>query len=483
MHKLIESSDPDQVASHEVRAHYTQRLVLATAVCQELKHADGEIVGRPEAALEVLAWWMRTACNLPEGQDVTFNYGLDDPRLTKYASDLKAELFASAGVCSAMATAFTADKGLGVEERYGAGPELPRRLPAHVRQVAAHDKTVRPEHGAGQGVVDHDDERGWSLVNLTAVQRDRAVGALLGMAAGDALGAPYEFGPPLGLEVEVAMAGGQGWEPGEWTDDTSMSIVIAQAAAAHGDLRSEAALDEIVVGWRRWAQDAKDVGLQTRHVLDAAHRDGLSARSARAAAAALHAETGRTAGNGSLMRTAPVALAYLDDEDALVEAARTVSELTHYDPDAGDACVLWSLAIQHAILTGDLDARVGLDRLPADRRDRWNHLLDVAEQSTPADFHDNGWVVEALQAAWSAITATSATPGDADDQHLPQAIEAAVRGGRDADTVAAIAGALLGAGYGASAVPELWRDALHGWPGMTWQELITVAEELCEVVP
>ena len=51
--------------------------------------------------------------------------------------------------------------------------------------------------------------------------------------------------------------------------------------------------------------------------------------------------TGRTAGNGSLMRTAPVALAYLDDEAALVEAARAVSELTHYDPEAGDACVLW----------------------------------------------------------------------------------------------------------------------------------------------
>ena len=312
-------------------------------------------------------------------------------------------------------------------------------------------------------------------MNLTAVQRDRAAGALLGMAAGDALGAPYEFGPPLGLEVEVAMAGGQGWEPGEWTDDSAMALVIAQAAVAHGDLRSEAALDEIVTRWRRWAQDAKDVGLQTRHVLEAAHRDGLSARTARAATAALHAETGRTAGNGSLMRTAPVALVYLDDEDALVEAARMISELTHYDPDTGDACVLWSLAIRHAILTGDLDVRVGLDRLPADRRDRWNHLLAVAEQSTPADFHDNGWVVEALQAAWSAIVSTSATPGDANDQHLPQAIEAAVRGGRDADTVAAIAGALVGAAYGAEAVPASWREPLHGWPSMSADGLAALA--------
>ena len=65
-----------------------------------------------------------------------------------------------------------------------------------------------------------------------------------------------------------------------------------------------------------------------------------------------HEITGRTAGNGSLMRTAPLALAYLDDEAALVEAARAVSELTHFDAEAGDACVLWSLAIRHAILTG-----------------------------------------------------------------------------------------------------------------------------------
>jgi ADP-ribosylglycohydrolase len=84
---------------------------------------------------------------------------------------------------------------------------------------------------------------------------------------------------------------------------------------------------------------------------------------------ALHERTGRTAGNGSLIRTAPVALAYLDGEVALVEAARSVSELTHWDPEAGDACVLWCLAIRHAILTGELDVRISLQRIDADRRD------------------------------------------------------------------------------------------------------------------
>lgn len=64
------------------------------------------------------------------------------------------------------------------------------------------------------------------------------------------------------------------------------------------------------------------------------------------------------------MRTAPVVLAYLDDEAGLVEAARLVSDLTHADPLAGDACVLWCLAIRRAVNTGELDLKAGLDALP-----------------------------------------------------------------------------------------------------------------------
>jgi ADP-ribosyl-[dinitrogen reductase] hydrolase len=99
-------------------------------------------------------------------------------------------------------------------------------------------------------------------------------------------------------------------------------------------------------------------------------------------------------------------LAYLDDEQGLVEAARAISALTHHNPDNGNACMLWCCAIRHAILTGDLDARVGLKHLDAAERSRWSALLDAAEQSRPADFTKNGWVVEALQGAWSAVATT-----------------------------------------------------------------------------
>jgi ADP-ribosylglycohydrolase len=259
-----------------------------------------------------------------------------------------------------------------------------------------------------------------------------------------------------------------------------MAIAIAEVAATGADLRSQEALDAIVHRWHEWMQTAKDVGTQTRSVLKAAGWLGISAQTAREAAAALHERTGRTAGNGSLMRTAPVALAYLDNEQGLVEAAWAISELTHHDPEAGDACVLWCLAIRHAILTGKLDARIGLNHIDGSRRDLWAKRLDLAEASQPSDFTNNGWVVEALQAAWSAITTTPVPQDDPASgvfraDHLRLALDAAVRGGNDTDTVAAIAGGLLGGAYGASAVPAEWRRILHGWPDLRTRDLVDLA--------
>ena len=145
--------------------------------------------------------------------------------------------------------------------------------------------------------------------------------------------------------------------------------------------------------------------------------------------------------------------------------------------------MLWCLAIRHAVLTGVLDARIGLQHIDPDRREKWASRLEVAEKSQPSDFRNNGWVVEALQAAWSAITTT---PVPTDDpatgifraDHLRLALDAAVRGGYDTDTVAAIAGGLLGAVYGASAVPAQWRRVLHGWPELATRGLVALATRI-----
>lgn len=310
----------------------------------------------------------------------------------------------------------------------------------------------------------------------TAAMHDRAAGVLMGMASGDALGAPHEFGPPLPDGAPLAMTGGGslGWAPGEWTDDTQMAVVILRAAehALADSVRLTEKLDDIARGWDDWHDDARDVGAQTSAVLDAAGRSGaVTADALRHAATEHHRIHGRSGGNGSLMRTAPVALAYLDDETAMAGAARAISELTHHDPDAGDACVLWCAAIRHAVLAGDLDVRRGFPLIPVERQGLWAARIADAEARRPADFAHNGWVVEALQAAWCAIATTPVPVGGDASGHLRLATEAAVRGGRDADTVAAIAGSLLGARWGASAIPEEWHRVVHGWPGLDVTEL------------
>ncbi|GAB2855016.1 ADP-ribosylglycohydrolase family protein [Nocardioides pacificus] len=299
-------------------------------------------------------------------------------------------------------------------------------------------------------------------MRLTSAQTDRACGALLASAVGDALGAGYEFGSAP-YEGWPAMIGGGlgGFAPGEWTDDTAQAVAIARVAATGADLRSEEALDAIAQGFADWyAGHPPDVGIQTSQVLWAAGPTPTGVEMT-AAASELHARSGRSAGNGSLMRTAPVALAHLDDPEALVEAAMAVSALTHHDSLAGEGAALWCLMIRHAVLTGEMPtADDVLPHLP--NAERWAGILREAEELDPSRFSENGWVVGALQAAWSAIVHTP-VPETMACRHLQQALATAIGIGHDTDTVAAIAGALLGARWGASAVPQEWQAPLHGW--------------------
>ena len=304
-------------------------------------------------------------------------------------------------------------------------------------------------------------------MKLSAVQKDRAAGALLATAAGDALGAGYEFTHPAAEAAIEMIGGGLGFAPGEWTDDTSMAIGIAQTTAAGLDLRTATGLDAVAARWVDWYDsDPTDIGNQTRAVLS--RRDTSGAAMAATAAGI----SGRRAGNGSLMRTAPVALRYLDDARAAVDAAAKVSALTHDDPQAGQACQLWTYAIRHAVLHGTFDgAREFLRHTDETTRAFWTERLDEAKAGTPTDFANNGWVVHALQVAWSAITHTD----DDGPLHLQRALVQCVRAGHDTDTTAAIAGGLLGARWGASAVPARWRRMLHGYPGLRTRDLVTLA--------
>ena len=113
------------------------------------------------------------------------------------------------------------------------------------------------------------------MMRLTTAQLDRACGAVLASAAGDALGAGYEFGcAAVGLDGPQMIGGGLGgFAKGEWTDDTSMSIVVLEAAAAASlghDLRLPSSLDQIAREWYAWSMGTPDIGAMTSKVMGAA---------------------------------------------------------------------------------------------------------------------------------------------------------------------------------------------------------------------
>ncbi|MEV7441725.1 ADP-ribosylglycohydrolase family protein [Streptomyces sp. NPDC091204] len=274
---------------------------------------------------------------------------------------------------------------------------------------------------------------------------DRAVGAVLGSAAGDALGAPYEFGPAGQLTARgEEMRGGGGWDPGEATDDTQMAVLVGESLLERGGLE----LPDVFARFRRWAAgQPKDIGLQTEDVLTNGEPWDL--------AAALHFQVNtRAAGNGSLMRAATSAVYFAAaGRERTMDAARRIAALTH-----GDRAAWEGTAVLHELVRVALDGADPLAALPAtlaavhpDHRERYGRVL-------APDWHP-GLATEFNGAVWpclgSAVWALRTTSGFAD------AVRAAVDLGGDTDTVAAVTGALAGARYGEGAVPESWTAPLH----------------------
>ncbi|QRY61002.1 ADP-ribosylglycohydrolase family protein [Gordonia sp. PDNC005] len=304
------------------------------------------------------------------------------------------------------------------------------------------------------------------MTSLTHDVQDRARGALIGGAVGDALGVPYEFSQRLASTgIPVMRGGGLGdFAPGEWSDDTSMAMGVAMAGARHRTFGTQSALDDVAAGFLDWFEShPPDIGNQTRAVLGAVQRGasdtGLSTRTLDASRD--FAQTARhTGGNGALMRTAPVALAHLNDRNALADAAQNVARLTHFDDEAADSCVLWCEAIRVAVVDARIDVYAGLELIDNSRRDWWRTRLDEARDQNPNSFTPNGYTVTALQAAASSVLHAQ---GDGAD-HLRDGLHTAIRIGDDTDTVAAIAGGLLGARWGRSAIDEQSQADIHGWP-------------------
>ncbi|MGW4504052.1 ADP-ribosylglycohydrolase family protein [Streptomyces sp. NPDC004436] len=299
---------------------------------------------------------------------------------------------------------------------------------------------------------------------------DRAVGAVLGSAAGDALGAPYEFGPARALTARgEEMRGGGGWDPGEATDDTQMAVLVGESLLEHGGLR----LPDVFARFRRWAAgEPKDIGLQTEDVLTNGSPWDL--------AAALHLQTnGRAAGNGSLMRASTSAVYFAAaGRETTMSAARRIAALTH-----GDRAAWEGTAILHELVRVALDGDDPLAALPGvlaavhpGHRERYGRIL-------APDWHP-GLATEFNGAVWpclgSAVWALRTTAGFA------EAVRAAVDLGGDTDTVAAVTGTLAGARYGRASVPREWTAPLHvplpghGGRVLDADDLCALAQRLAE---
>jgi ADP-ribosylglycohydrolase len=298
------------------------------------------------------------------------------------------------------------------------------------------------------------------------MRTDRITGALLGLACGDALGAPAEFMSQAQLQSHwgelTEMAGGGMWAPGEWTDDTGMTLCVAEGILACPD-------DPVEETGRRfldWSRTAKDIGGTVRAALSAYRGDWAAAGRGTPQALA-----GQAAGNGSLMRTLPVALAYGDQQTMLRTSAR-LSAMTHWDPQAEVCCALyclwvqallnemplhdaWDVAWEAARATTELGPLApdipGPAPLPAGF---WERLAAVESKSydqlQPSGYA--GYVAECLEAAaWCCLNAAS----------LEEAIVLAVNLAGEADTIAAVAGGIAGAAWGHGALPRRWREVLH----------------------
>ncbi|MFB6772685.1 ADP-ribosylglycohydrolase family protein [Streptomyces sp. NPDC056337] len=279
----------------------------------------------------------------------------------------------------------------------------------------------------------------------------RAAGAVVGSAVGDALGGPFEFGPPGAFSARFPapgvggeMCGGGGWDSGEATDDTQMAVLVAESLLEQGGLD----LPDIFARFQRWAaSEPKDIGLQTEDVLTPGLPWDL--------AAAIHFQVNqRAAGNGSLMRVSTSAVHFAAaGQEATMEAARRIAALTHGDRAAWEGTAIFHELIR--ITLEDIDPLAALPDVLAlvhpDHRGRYATVLAPdwhPEQAT--EF--NGAVWPCLgSAVWALRTTT----------RFEDAIRAAIDLGGDTDTVAAVTGGLAGAYYGLDAIPAHWTQPLH----------------------
>ena len=286
--------------------------------------------------------------------------------------------------------------------------------------------------------------------------RDRFLGCMLGLAAGDALGTAIEFSPPGSFEPLEDIVGGGPFRlrPGEWTDDTSMALCLAES------LIEQSRFDPFdqMKRYCRWYREGHlssngrcfDIGSTVRSALEDFEETGDP----------ISGGTGpRSAGNGSIMRLAPVPLLYANFPETAIELSGKSSRTTHDTMACIDACRYFGGLIAGAVKGASKEELLSRGYSPdgdtCKEGDLTDEIFEIAQGSfkskSPPEIKGAGYVVKSLEAAlWAFYRSNSFEEG----------CLMAVNLGDDADTTGAVYGQLAGSFYGSDNIPDGWVEKL-----------------------
>lgn len=292
----------------------------------------------------------------------------------------------------------------------------------------------------------------------------RFKGCLLGLAAGDAVGTTVEFKKRGTFPPVTGMAGGGpfGLEPGQWTDDTSMALCLAASLVECGGFDARDQMDRYIdwlrEGYMSSTGKCFDIGTTTANALQ--H----------------YADTGNpfsgpddpmTAGNGSIMRLAPVPMFFFPGLAETISRSEESSRTTHGAPQCLEACRLFGEILFRALSGMTKDEILFSPFSGAYRNDRLASIASGDYRDRPEGaIRGTGYVVDSLEAALWCFHHTGS---------FEDAILASANLGDDADTTAAVCGQVAGAHYGIGGIPPDWLDRLT-----MREEIISLAERLME---
>ncbi|OPA89201.1 ADP-ribosylglycohydrolase [Pseudomonas fluorescens] len=277
---------------------------------------------------------------------------------------------------------------------------------------------------------------------------DRYRGSLLGLACGDAVGTTVEFMPRGTFTPVTDMVGGGPFnlKPGQWTDDTSMALCLAESLVQKGGFDARDQMGRYL-NWWKWGYlsstgDCFDIGLTVRQALATFEATGDPFAGS---------TDPYSAGNGSMMRLAPVVLFYFPDIENIRAFTLQSSRTTHAAQEALECCLVLAQAISNALRGDSKDEvlRFCSTELSEPK------VIAIARGEYRAKSMDEingiGYSVASLEAALWCFHHTDS---------FAEAVLAAANLGDDADTTAAIVGQLAGAYYGAHAIPDAWISKL-----------------------